>query len=38
MDEKSIRIIPFTSEKGKWRMRLGKFMARDGNKVYYTNR
>ena len=28
MDEKSIRIIPFSGKREKWRMRSGKFMAR----------
>ena len=34
MDEKSIRIIPFSSKKEKWRMRSGKFIARAGIKGY----
>ena len=35
MEENSIWIIPFTREKGKWCMWLGKFTARSGVKEYY---
>ena len=34
MDEKSIRVVPFVGEKGKWRMWPGKIMARYGTKWY----
>ena len=34
MNKKRIRIIPFTSEKGKWCMWLGKFMEISRIKVY----
>ena len=34
MDEKSIRIIPFSGKKGKWNMWLAKFMARSGIRGY----
>ena len=36
MDENTIQIIPFTSEKEKWCMRSGKFMARARIKGYYV--
>ena len=36
MAEKTIRIIPFTGEKEKWRMWQVKFMARAGIKGYHV--
>ena len=36
MDKNTIQIIPFTGEKEKWRMWLGKFMARVGIKGYHV--
>ena len=36
MDEKTIRIIPFTGEKEKWRMWLVKFMDISGIKGYHV--
>ena len=36
MDEKIICIIPFTSEKEKWHMWLGKLITRHGIKGYDT--
>ena len=36
MDEKTLRIIPFTGEKEKWRMWLVKFMVGSEIKVYYV--
>ena len=38
MDKKTIRIIPFTGEKEKWHMWLGKFMAGAVIKGYYDLR
>ena len=35
MDQKTIRITPFTGEKEKWRMWSGKFMARAVIKGYH---
>ena len=36
MDEKTIRIIPFTGEKEKWRMWLVKLMDISGIKGYHV--
>ena len=35
MDEKTLRIIPFTGEKEKWRMWSGKFIEIYGIKGYH---